>query len=235
MFNNLEKIARVIYKEWKENAGGFAGREHPNEEALVCFLEDKLSRADKDSIQAHLLKCDKCTEYLCTQLKIEPRLSKDIPFSLLEKTRKIIGSDINDNIFEIFLKLKDKAWEIIHTGGDVLVGQELVPAPVLRSRHINEFKEEVSILKDLQGVRVLAKLESKSNKVFKLVVKAQDRQGKGINKNLRVTLIKDGVELESYVSDAGSSVFERVLPGDYRVEITQGAHLVAIIDLKVKA
>jgi len=235
MSNNFEKIARVIYQEWKANSGGFSGREHPNEEALACFLEDKLSQADKDLIQAHLLKCEKCTEYLCIQLKIEPHLSRDIPFSLLEKIRKMIGSDIKDNIFEILLKLKDKAWEIIQTDGDVLVGQELIPAPVLRSRHINEFKEEVTILKDLQGIRVLAKIESKSNKVFNLVVNIKDKRGKEINKNLRLTLIKDGVELESYVSDAGSSVFERVLPGDYRVEITQGAHLVAIIDLKVKA
>jgi len=235
MFSNFEKIARVIYQEWKASTGDFAIREHPDEEALACFIDGKLSQADKDSIQGHLLKCDKCTEYLCAQLKIEPHLSKDIPFSLLEKTRKIIGSDIKENIFDIFLKLKDKAWEIIQTSGDVLVGQELVPAPVLRSRHINEFKEEVSILKDLQGVRILAKLESKNNKVFNLVVNIKDKQGKGVNKGLRVTLIKDGVELESYVSDMGSSVFERVLPGDYRVEIAQGTRLVAIIDLKVKA
>jgi citrate lyase gamma subunit len=235
MFSNFERIVKVVYQEWKAAVTGALDKEHPSEEVLVCFLEDKLSQADKDVTQSHLLKCNKCSEYLSTQLKIEPHLSKDVPVSLLEKVKRNIGSDIKDNIFEIVLKLKDKSWEIIQTSGDVLVGQELIPAPVLRSRQINEFKEEVDILKDLHELRILARLESKSSKIFGLAVEVKNKQGKKIHKDLRVTLIKDEVELESYVSDIGNSVFENISPGDYRVEIIQEAHLAAIIDLKVKA
>jgi len=235
MFSNFERIVKVIYREWKTSVVGTLDKEHPSEEVLACFLEDKLSQADKDLTQSHLLRCNKCAEYLSVQLRIEPHLSKDVPVSLLEKVKRILGSGIKDNIFEIALRLKDKAWEIIQTSGDVLVDQELIPAPVLRSRQINEFKEEVNILKDLHEFRILARLEIKSNKDFSLMIKVKDKQGRRINKSLRVTLIKNEVELESYISDTGNSVFENILPGDYRVEITQKAYLAAVIDLKVKA
>ncbi|MDD5282443.1 MAG: hypothetical protein PHC37_03380 [Candidatus Omnitrophica bacterium] len=234
MLSHFEWVARVIYREWKGSSQSI-DRGHPSEEILVCFLEDKLAQPEKDSIRGHLLKCDICAEYLSTQLKIEPHLSKDIPVPLLEKIRKVIGNNIKDNIFKIFLKLKEKSFEIIETSGDVLVGQELIPAPVLRSRQINEFKEELSILKDLQEVRVLARVESKNSKVFNLFITIKDKQGKGINKDLRITLIRDGVELESYISDAENSVFENISPGNYSVEVTDKSGLLAVIDLKVRS
>jgi len=84
MFNQLEKITRIIYKEWK-GSHLYAGKDHPDVERLACFLEDKLSRHDKEIIQKHLLSCDLCAEYLSTQLKIKPHLSLDVPVLLLEK------------------------------------------------------------------------------------------------------------------------------------------------------
>ena len=234
MLSLFEKIIRVIYRQGKCGLR-LVNDEHPDEETLASFLEDRLAQADGELIQEHLLKCDICAEYLSTQIKIEPHLSKEVPAALLEKVRKMIGGDVKDNIFDIFLRLKEKTLEIIQTSGDVLVGQELIPAPVLRSRQINEFKEEVSILKDLQEIRVLVKVESKGGKIFNLTVNIKDKQGKNINKVLRITLIKGEVELESYVSDTGSSVFENIPPGNYAVELTQEAQLVAVIDLKVTA
>ncbi|MFA4993046.1 MAG: hypothetical protein WC571_03660 [Candidatus Omnitrophota bacterium] len=234
MLNYFEKIAGIIYREWKTSVR-ILNKGHPNEEALACFLEDKLPQTDRDLIQDHLLKCDICAEYLGTQLKIETHLSKDVPASLLERARKMVGGDVKDNILEVFLMFKEKALEIIQTSGDVLVGQELIPAPVLRSRQINEFKEEVSILKDLQEIRVLVKVERKGSKIFNLAVTIKDKQGGLIDKASRITLIKDEVELESYVSDTGTSLFENILPADYKVEVAQGSRILAVINLKVKA
>lgn len=234
MINYFERLAKVIYREWK-TAHHFTGKEHPDEETLVCFLEDKLPLPDNNLVQQHLLSCDLCAEYLSTQLKIQPHLSLDVPDSLLVKLKKLVGQDTRENLLEIFVHLKEKALEIIQTSGDVLLGQELVPAPILRSRKINEFKEEVSILKDLQQIRVLAKIQNKSAKSFNLTITVKDKQSQKIDKNLRITLIKDGLELESYVNDAGSSFFENIPPGNYTVEVSRQAQREAVIDLKVKA
>jgi len=245
MLNNFEKITRIIYRE-RKGSEPFTGQDHPGEEDLACFLEDKLPENDKNMLLKHLLNCEACAEYLSIQLKIQPHLSLDVPAPLLEKIKKLVGQQAGENLLEIFLQLKEKAMEIIQTTGDVLLGQELVPAPVLRSRKINEFKEEVSILKDLQQIRVLAKIQNKSTKSFNLTITVKDRwpQGHGLasnnqshrtNENLRVTLIKDGLELESYINDSGSSFFENILPGDYIVEVSRQGQREAVIDLKVKA
>ncbi len=234
MSNYLEKITKIIYRQWKA-ARSFTGKNHPNEENLACFLEDKLSAKDKDMVQEHLISCDMCAEYISTQLKVQAHLSLDVPAPLLEKIKKLVVEDSKENLFEIFLKLKNKVLEIIQTSGDVLVGQELVPAPVLRSRQINEFKEEVSILKDLREIRVLAKIQNKNTKSFNLTVTVKDKVSQKIHKNLRITLIRDGVELESYMADSGSSSFENILPGDYTVEVSRLGQKIVVIDLKVKA
>ncbi len=234
MFSHFEEIIRHIYRQSKA-IGGAIDNNHPDEEALVCFLEDKLAQVDKDSIQEHLLKCHICAEYVSTQLKIEPHLSKDVPVPLLEKIREIVASEVKDNILEIFIRLKEKVLEIIQTSGDVLVGQELIPAPVLRSRQINEFKDEVSVLKDFKEIRVLVKIESKSNKVFSLVFNVKNKQGQRVSRDLRVTLIKNRIELESYILDSDSSVFENIAPGNYTIELTRETKVVAVVDLKVKA
>jgi len=234
MLNNFEKISRIIYRE-RKGAEPFMGQDHPSEENLACFLEDKLSDNDKNTVLKHLLSCEACAEYLSTQLKIQPHLSLDVPAPLLEKIKKLVGQEAGENLLEVFLQLKEKAMEIIQTTGDVLLGQELVPAPVLRSRKINEFKEEVSILKDLQQIRVLAKVQNKSAKSFNLTITVKDKQTLKIDKNLRVTLIKDGLELESYINDSGGSFFENILPGNYIVEVSRQGQREAVIDLKVKA
>lgn len=235
MVNYLEKITKIIYREWKKGRA-FNGSEHPSEEDLACFLENKSSAQDIEAIQKHLLSCDICAEYLSVQFKIPPHLSLDVPAPLLGKVKKLLGQDRVENLFEIFIKLKEKAMEIIATTGDVLVGQELVPAPVLRSRKIDEFKEELSILKDLQQVRILAKIQNKDTKSFNLTITVKDKQSQKVHKNLRVTLVKEGIELESYITDAAGSIFfENILPGNYLVEVSCQDQKVALIDLQVKA
>lgn len=235
MVNYLEKITKIIYREWKKGRS-FKAREHLSEEDLACFFEGKFSVQDKEAVQEHLLSCDICAEYLSTQLKIQPHLSLDVPGQLLEKVKKLLGRETGENLLEIFLKLKDKAMEIIQTTGDVLVGQELVPAPVLRGRKIDEFKEEVNILKDLRQIRILAKIQNKDTKSFNLTITVKDKQSQKVCKNLRVTLIRDGIELESYITDSvGSSFFENILPGNYSVEVIREDQKEAVIDLQVQA
>ncbi len=233
MENYIEKITRIIYRQWKE-AQRFTGQDHPDDERLACFLEDKLCAKDRNIVQKHLIGCDMCAEYINIQLKVKPHLSLDVPAPLSVKIKKLAVEGAKENLFEIFLKLKDKVLEIVQTTGDVLVGQELVPAPILRSRRINEFKEEVSILKDLQQIRVTAKIQNKNTKSFNLTITVRDKLSQKIHKDLRITLIKDGIELESYMIDSGSSFFENILPGEYLVEVSRLEQKIAVIDLKVK-
>ncbi|TRZ49072.1 hypothetical protein D4Q80_02705, partial [bacterium] len=139
------------------------------------------------------------------------------------------------NIWEVVLQLKEKALEILSTTGDVLVGRELVPVPVLRSRKIKEFKDEVTILKDFRSIRLEAKIENKRGKAFSVTIMAKERETSKVLKDLRITLLKDDVELESYVADSGSVIFDNVLLGKYTLEVSNIDDKLATLLLDVRA
>ena len=152
----------------------------------------------------------------------------------MELVKNLLNREEDIPLLEILLRFKEKAIELINTTGDVLVGQELVPAPVLRSRLIKDFKDEVTILKDFNDIRVQIKIENKWGKVFNLKLAAKQKHTQKIIKDLRVTLLKDDLELESYLTDSGSVIFEHVLLGKYRLEISAIENKLASILLDIK-
>lgn len=233
MQNKLEKLIKAVYKEWKRDRLP-SQESHPDEETLVCFLENRLSPEQSHSIKEHLISCDGCAQVFALQLKLEPTEVKVVPQELVARVKNLVTSCKNTPVLEIFLQVKERLLEILNTTGDVLVGQELVPAPVLRSRQIKEFRDEVTILKNFEDIRVEIKIENKPGKTFNLIVLVKEKKTLKVIKDLRVTLIKDDIELESYLTDSGKVIFEHVLLGRYTVEISSVEKRLASILLDIK-
>jgi len=78
-------------------------------------------------------------------------------------------------------------------------------------------------------------LLNKKGKYFNVIIKAKQKQSLRAIKDLRITLIKEGVELESYLSDFGSAVFEHVLLGKYSLEVSSIKGRLATVVLDIKA
>jgi hypothetical protein len=232
MQDKLERLIKEVYKKWRLTQP-IPKDEHPDEETLACFLENRLSGKDSERIKVHIVACDVCSEIISACLSLKETQARDVPEEVLERVKDLIKED-KSLILEIFLKLKEKALEILNTTGDVLVGQEFVPAPVLRSRSIKDFKDEINIIKDFKDIRVEAKIENKAGKAFNLIINVKQKETQEIIKDLRVTLIRDDLELESYLTDAGAVTFEHVLWGKYKVEISSPENKLASILLDVK-
>jgi hypothetical protein len=233
MAERVDKLIKVVYQKWK--SGQLKPQKlHPDEEALACFLEGRLSDKENEQIKAHIISCDDCSRALAVQLRMGEIETKDVPEELLKSIKDLAAISIAIPILEIILRIKEKVMEILSTTGDVLVGQELVPAPVLRSRQIKDFKDEVTILKDFQDIRVEAKIENKQGKAFSLSITVKEKASQKMMKDLRVTLIKDDVELESYLTDSGKVTFEYVLLGKYTVEVANIENKIASILLDIK-
>jgi len=233
MPNRIEKLIKAAYKEWK--SGHLKAHNlHPDEETWACFLEGKLSQEEGEGLEAHLLSCDSCAEAFAVQIRLKPIVLKDVPRKLLQRMKDLVPQEAGVPVLEIFLKLKEKALEILETSGDVLVGQEFVPARVLRSRRIKDFKDEVTILKDFKDIRVELKLENKAGEAFDLIVLVKDKQSQSVVKDLRITLLKGDLELESYLTTCDKVIFEHVLTGKYTVEISTLENKIASILLDIK-
>jgi hypothetical protein len=90
----------------------------------------------------------------------------------------------------------------------------------LRSRHISEFKDELVILKEIDDLHLEARVKNNGGSSFNILVLAKERRKGEVFKGMRVTLIENDIELESYSSDAGEVVFENIKAGRYIFEIS---------------
>jgi hypothetical protein len=161
-------------------------------------------------------------------------LVNEIRTKLLTAVKNLVRKEEATALLEILLRLKGNLLELINTTGDILLGQELVPAPVLRSRKIKDFKDEVTIFKDFKDIRVQIKIENKGNQLFDLHIIATEKSTAKVLKNLRVTLLKDSLELESYLADSGKVIFEHVALGKYTVALSDIDNQLASILLDIK-
>jgi len=229
----LEKIIKKVYRDWKAQNARCAAA-HPDEETLACFLEERLEQKAAEEVRLHLLACAPCAEALALQLRLEEAETVPVPEELISRIKDLVREAPQSCIFEIILKLKEKAIELINTTGDVLVGLELVPAPVLRSRRIRDFKDEVNILKDFKDFRVEVKVENKGGSIFNLIIQAKKRETQEVIRDLRVTLLREEVELESYLAETGTVTFEHVQLGKYTVEIADLEKKLASVLLDIR-
>lgn len=233
MQDKTEDFIKNIYRNWKSGQQGPQG-DHPDDEEMADFIEGRLSGSRGFDIKAHLISCGPCLEKFILSSNISKDQPCEVPAEALEKIRHLCPAQDKDSIFEIMLKLKDKIIEIVSTTGDVLVGQEFVPAPVLRSRSIKDFKDQVTILKDMGALRVEVKVENKVND-FNLIVLIRDKFTHKVIKDLRVALFKEECELESYVTGLNAVVFEHVLLGRYKIEVGNIEEKLASVSLEIKA
>lgn len=230
---DLEKLTKFVYKKWRQEAVGSEGP-HPDEETLACFLERKLPEEESIKLKEHLVTCDSCLESLVIAFRLKGLELTDVPKALLSRVEKLLAQEDRVCALEILLRIKENILELLNVTGDVLVGQELVPAPVLRSRSIKDFKDEVTVLKDFKDIRVEVKIENKGSSQFNLSITVKQKDTQKILKDLRVTLIRDNLELESYVTDSGRVTFEHVQLGKYTIEISSIENKLASVLLDIR-
>ncbi len=234
MPDKIESLVSAAYKRWKKRFSESAGI-HPDQEDMACFLEGCASLEESERIIAHLIVCDDCARILALSLDSGIEDAGELPEPLLSKIKDVLSLREKSVFLEISLRVKERVLEIVNSTGDILLGQELVPAPVLRSRDIKDFKDEVIILKDFNDIRLEVKVENKGGRYFNVTIRARQKNSARPFKDMRVTLIKEGMELESYFSDSGSVSFEHILLGKYNLEVTSIKDRLALVVLDIKA
>ncbi|MCX7661787.1 MAG: hypothetical protein N2Z79_03785 [Candidatus Omnitrophica bacterium] len=230
--NNFEELVTKLYRIWKFKKD--KSLTHPDEEELVCFLEDRLSEEEKRNIRRHIIDCSICAQNLATRLSIGEEFKEmHVSSALIEKIKEIIDAQ-TENFIEIILKLKGKVLELIYTQADVLLRNELLPAPVLRSKNIKDFDSEIYFLRDFAELRIEIKIEARPQNLFDLSLIVKDKKTNQIIKDLRVSLFKDQLEIESYITSTGKISFENLKPATYKIEISSIESKFATIFLEVR-
>ncbi len=215
----IEEVIKMVYKIFREKQNK-DNLPHPDEEMLVNFCEGRLSKEDYKAIQEHLLRCEHCAEAVSLyNLKVEAKRS--VPEFLIKKAKDLVKEKTLQVILEIILSIKEKALEIINTTGDVILGNEVIPLPVLRSRQIRALNEEMTVVKEFQDIRINVNIEKKDKDKVKICIFLSDKDTARPLSDLRVSLLKDDIELESYMVDSGKATFDKVAFGKYELQISQ--------------
>lgn len=240
--DKIEELISVVYERWKARHQLKSGS-HPDEEELASFVDNNLSEEAAAKIKEHIILCNDCAEAVLIHSKLifNPRdnniselTESAVPDELRERLKVLIQDKAIPLILEVTARLKDKFIELIDTTGDILIGQEFVPAAVMRARNISDFKNDIEIFKVFKDVRVEIKIENRPENKFSLTVAVKDKITHSPVNGLRVTLFRNEVELESYLSRLGKAIFENITVGRYSIEITSQDASLASILLEVK-
>lgn len=227
----IEKLIKMAYKIYRDRQTKDSSP-CPDEETMVCFGEGRLSKEDSAKLQKHLLSCERCAQVLSLyNIKIEKE--QIVPEFLIKKTKGLIGKKIPTSLIEITLSVKERLLEIINTTGDIVLDNEIIPLPVLRSRQIKKILEEVTIIKEFQNIRISGRIEKREKGKVKVGISLCDKNTSEPLKDLRIGLFKDDIELESYVIDSGCSSFDNLSFGKYTLKIFRGEEELGVIKLEV--
>ena len=232
MADTSDVILAALYDKWK------SGQKrdfdvHPSEEEFACLFDNRLSPEEAVSVTDHLIACRRCGRILVAESGAAAAGRCRVPRSLVESAKGIVRKQ-HAAFLQILMEWKDDTLALLTTTGDVLLGQELMPLPVFRSRMIKDLTQGITILKDVLDTRIEIKIERTGGRQLDVTVLAKTKSRNAPLAPARVTLVRDGILLESHTSDAGAAVFTQVVPGNYTITITQRETTVAEIELEIK-
>ncbi|MFH1339268.1 MAG: zf-HC2 domain-containing protein [Candidatus Omnitrophota bacterium] len=230
--SGFEEVIKMVYGFYRKKRNN-ADLPCPEEETLVCFCEGKLSKDESKRVQEHLAACGRCAEAVSLFCqKIEEQ--REVPGFLIEKAKSLVKEMPFSSIFEVVLALKEKGLQILRTTGDVIVGNEIMPYPVYRRRKMPESTEEIDLIKELENIKITINIQKKDKDKVRLSLVLADKVSLQPLSDLRLALLKDGSELESYEAASGSAAFDNVGFGYYDIEILQRDKKLSVIRLEIK-
>lgn len=204
-------------------------------ETIACYVDDKLSETMKKAIGDHLSICKDCKENIELQIAVSSLQRKQglipAPSCLTERAKNLLDEKFKANILEVIIKFTDKAIEIVRTTGEVFLGGHLQPAFVLRGVKETEATSTQTIFKVFDNVNVEIEVARQQKDLNRVILKLKDQQKNTMVNDLRVTLVLNDVELESYIAQNGKVIFENVKPGKYFIRISSIDSPIGIIML----
>jgi hypothetical protein len=229
---NIKEVIEMIYSLYRGKHRQ-PNSQCPNEESLVCFSEGKLSLAESKEIQEHLISCRRCAEAVslfCQRFEE----TKAVPEFLIEKAKNLMEEKNLPNIVEVILAVKEKALQILGTTGDVILDNEIIPLPVLRSRQISEFPEEIKLIKEFNNIKITLYIQKKDKDKVKININLLNKTSLLPLENLRLVFLKASQEIESYEVILGNVVFDNIRFGRYTIQILRQDEKLGAIHLEIK-
>lgn len=240
MDKNIESILKQVLNKLKVTKKSRSKGACLTEMDLSCIIDGKVSELERDKLLAHVLTCQSCTELLGAHLKVMNAINNNValeaPEEVVQAAINLYNPEVGVNFLEVALNLKEKFIELVRTTGDILIGPQLVPIPVLRSHgEESQFTDEIKIVKEFDNILTEVGVEKKKPDICDVEIRLTDKETKKKIEGFRVTLNKNGKEIESSLIEDGKVIFKDVRPDKYVVSIIKDDKKFGIIEIVITA
>jgi hypothetical protein len=224
-------LKRIVAGSQKERPTGKC----LDEETLAAIAERNLGKEETDSAFNHLTKCSRCLDSLHI-LKLTLNESQEealfrVPEKALSRARKL--DPANNSIVEVIVKFAKGVAELTRLNGDIDYGMTPV-ADALRGHEQVISESLVTLHKEFPPYQTEVDIEKIHDDRGEITVTMKDTESGLPASGVRVSLFDNKLELESSMLEDGSTVFENIKFGKYRVEITKVGKPLGIIALEMK-
>ena len=204
----------------------------PDEETLAGYLWGIVEGEARDELESHFSCCAFCLENLSVAFQAgQERGSDAVPQSFLEKAMALIPPKEGKlDFLEIVVRLLRGTLELVSTSGELVQAA----APVgIRGRVKSSDNPILQVDKELKNFHVSVDLERLEGDLCQVAVTVKPKDGSDADA-IRMSLVSGGREQASYLARQGTAIFERIEPGNYRLEVFQSGHSAGSIRLTIK-
>jgi hypothetical protein len=227
-----DRLGRALSCFLDRQSSGTVTLDCPNEETLAGYLWGSIEGEARDELESHFSRCALCLENLSVAFQTgEERGSDLVPPSFLKKAMALVPpKEGMPNFLEIAVRLFRGTLELVSTSGELV--QAAAPVAI-RGRLKSSDNPILQVDKELENFHVSVDLERLEGDLCQVAVTVKPKDG-SVADAIRMSLVSGGREQASYLARQGTAIFERIEPGDYRLEVFDSGHSAGSIRLTIK-
>ena len=222
-----KKIAGILQRLPRRARGPNYRSGCPNEETLAVFLSGDLPRDARDEVEVHLARCSFCIEDLVAAYNSgEFAGVQTIPQRLIDSAMGLVQG--RETLFDLVVRLVNGSLEMISTSARVIPA----PAPVLRGEIKPVVGNALQVEHEVGRFRFAVELDLREAGTCQIVANIREETGKPAE-GVRLSLSSGEREQASFLTRAGTVVFDRIAPGEYGIAVSESGVVVGRIKLSL--
>jgi len=232
--DELDNILRRLMNKHAEAAPP-EGKDCISEERFSAYLANTLGPDERETIEAHLLRCDSCFRKSILFSRILEEMEKagqhEVPEDLKERAKRLVRRNPSANIAEVILAFGKDVVTIIKDSARICTVPEPVPLSVRSGRKEKRLNPVAYIRTVYDVVAAHVSVEKINDSEFEIEARLTDTASGSPLNDIRVTLLSEGKERASFLSEKGSVLFQKLSFGRYDLEIYKGKQLIGALTL----
>jgi len=213
----------------------------PSEEDVACLVAGRLRRGERERMIDHVLSCGKCDENLKNYFQMVTHTeipgTAQVPEWLVAKVKRFVPEYVDNGVLEAVVEFGSDFTRVVRTTGMILAdlgGRRMVPAEAFRDVGDKMPDKSVTISKMAENFILDIKIERIKERLANLTIYLKDKKTKTPSSGERVSLVFEGRELGSSLTEDGKVEFENIEPKDYNINVIRKGEPICIATVFLK-